>query len=95
MNQTAAKFVMATAILVSPAAGTALKASAQTAEVQAQPAVQPAGQAAQTAQAVQSATSGTLSQTGVSGVKTESREKLQEFGGANYFTPSVVGKTPA
>jgi len=92
MNQTTVKFVMATAILVSPAAGTALKASAQTAAVQAQPAAQPAGQAAQ---AVQTAPAGTLSQAGVSGVKTESREKLQEFGGSNYFSPSVVAKTPA
>lgn len=89
MNQTAAKFVMATAILVSPAAGTALEASAQTAAVEAQPAVQPAGQA------VQAAPSVTLSQAGISHVKTDSREKLQEFGGSNYFTPSVIGKTPA
>ncbi|MBV6713639.1 hypothetical protein [Paenibacillus chitinolyticus] len=92
MNQTAAKFVMATAILVSPAAGTALKASAQTAAVQAQPAVQPAGQGVQ---AVQAAPSGTLSQAGISGVKTESREILREFGGAGNFSPSVVTKTPA
>ncbi|MFS0836905.1 hypothetical protein [Paenibacillus sp. 1P03SA] len=89
MNQTAAKFVIATAILVSPAAGTALEASAQTVAASAQQAVQPSGVA------VQAAPSGTLSQAGISGVKTDSGDKLQEFGGSNYFTPSVIGKTPA
>ncbi|SEF85492.1 hypothetical protein [Paenibacillus sp. UNC499MF] len=92
MNQTAVKFVMATAILVSPAAGTALKASAHTAAVAAQPAVQAAGEGVQ---AVQAAPSRTLTQAGISHVKTDLREILPEFGGAGNFTPSVVTKTPA
>ncbi|SEF85518.1 hypothetical protein [Paenibacillus sp. UNC499MF] len=92
MKEMTSKFIIATAILAAPAAGTALQASAQTVAVQAQPAVQPAVEGVQ---AVQPAPSGTLTHTGISHVKTDLREILPEFGGAGNFTPSVVTKTPA
>ncbi|WP_217559707.1 hypothetical protein [Paenibacillus sp. GbtcB18] len=90
MKEMTSKFIIATAILAAPAAGTALQASAQTVAAQAQPAVQPAVEGVQ---AVQPAPSGTLTHTGISGAA-ESRETLLEFGGGNFVSPSVVKKTP-
>ncbi|MFS0836906.1 hypothetical protein [Paenibacillus sp. 1P03SA] len=91
MKEMTSKFIIATAILAAPAAGTALEASAQTVAVQSQTAVQPAVEGVQAVQAVQAAPSGTLTQTGA----VQSREALLEFGGGNNFvSPAVLKKTP-